>query len=669
MNAENRILELRELLHMHNYNYYIKNAPEISDFEFDALMRELQELEALHPELDDDNSPTRRVGSDLTKEFAQVAHKYPMLSLGNTYSKAEVADFYERVKRSLNEDFEICCELKFDGTSISLTYESGKLVRAVTRGDGEKGDDVTANVKTIRTVPLVLSGEGYPDSFEIRGEILMPWDVFDELNAERSRQGEQLFANPRNAASGTIKLQDSSVVAKRRLDAFLYYMLGEGLPADGHYENLQRASQWGFKISDTTKKCSTLEEIYEFIDYFDTARKELPYATDGVVLKVNSLRQQRNLGYTSKSPRWAIAYKFQAERAVTRLNEVAYQVGRTGVVTPVANLDPVQLSGTVVKRASLHNADIIEKLDLYIGDMVYVEKGGEIIPKITGVDVDARFMLGEKVTFATKCPVCGARLVRSEGEAAYYCSNEVDCPPQIKGRIEHFVSRDAMNIDSIGPETIELFYTYGLIKNIADLYTLEANDLLLLPRMGIKSAENIINSIRESLNVPFERVLFALGIRFVGATVAKRLARTFVTIDNLMNANIDALVGTDEIGERIAGSVVEFFAKESNRELIARLVNAGLKFTLDKEIVENKTEKLKGKTIVISGVFEKHSRDEYKEMIERNGGKNVGSVSKSTSFILAGANMGPAKLEKAQKLGVELISEDKFLSLLEQETL
>ena len=592
-----------------------------------------------------------------------------MLSLGNTYSKAEVADFYERVKRSLNEDFEICCELKFDGTSISLTYESGKLVRAVTRGDGEKGDDVTANVKTIRTVPLVLSGEGYPDSFEIRGEILMPWDVFDELNAERSRQGEQLFANPRNAASGTIKLQDSSVVAKRRLDAFLYYMLGEGLPADGHYENLQRASQWGFKISDTTKKCSTLEEIYEFIDYFDTARKELPYATDGVVLKVNSLRQQRNLGYTSKSPRWAIAYKFQAERAVTRLNEVTYQVGRTGVVTPVANLDPVQLSGTVVKRASLHNADIIEKLDLYIGDMVYVEKGGEIIPKITGVDVDARFMLGEKVTFATKCPVCGARLVRSEGEAAYYCSNEVDCPPQIKGRIEHFVSRDAMNIDSIGPETIELFYTYGLIKNIADLYTLEANDLLLLPRMGIKSAENIINSIRESLNVPFERVLFALGIRFVGATVAKRLARTFVTIDNLMNANIDALVGTDEIGERIAGSVVEFFAKESNRELIARLVNAGLKFTLDKEIVENKTEKLKGKTIVISGVFEKHSRDEYKEMIERNGGKNVGSVSKSTSFILAGANMGPAKLEKAQKLGVELISEDKFLSLLEQETL
>lgn len=665
MNPENRIFELRELLHRHNYNYYIKNAPEISDIEFDMLMRELQELEMLYPEFDDDNSPTRRVGSDLTKEFVQVAHKYPMLSLGNTYSKAEVADFYDRVKRSLNEDFEICCELKFDGTSISLTYEDGKLVRAVTRGDGEKGDDVTANVKTIKTIPLILSGEDYPASFEIRGEILMPWEVFEELNSERSQQGEQLFANPRNAASGTIKLQDSSIVAKRRLDAFLYYMLGDELPADGHYENLLRAAQWGFKISDTTKKCTTLDEIYEFIDYFDSARKELPYATDGVVLKVNSLRQQRNLGYTSKSPRWAIAYKFQAERALTRLNEVTYQVGRTGVVTPVANLDPVSLSGTVVRRASLHNADIIEKLDLYIGDMVYIEKGGEIIPKITGVDVDARFLLGEKVRFVTKCPVCGAPLVRSQGEAAYYCSNDIDCPPQIKGRIEHFVSRDAMNIESIGPETVELLFSSGLIKNIADLYTIEANDLLLLPRMGIKSAENIINSIRESLNVPFERVLFALGIRFVGATVAKRLARTFVTIENLMNADKESLVATDEIGERIAGSVVDFFTLEANRELIARLVAAGLKFTLDKEVTDGKTEKLKGKTIVISGVFEKHSRDEYKEMIERNGGKNVGSVSKSTSFILAGANMGPSKLEKARKMGVALVSEDEFLAMLE----
>lgn len=665
MSDEKRIYELRELLHKHNHNYYIKNAPEISDIEFDTLMRELQELEALHPELDDENSPTRRVGSDLTKEFVQVAHKYPMLSLGNTYSKAEVADFYDRVKRALNEDFEICCELKFDGTSISLTYENGKLVRAVTRGDGEKGDDVTANVKTIRSVPLVLSGEGYPDSFEIRGEILMPWEVFDELNAERSRQGEQLFANPRNAASGTIKLQDSSIVAKRRLDAFLYYMLGEELPADGHYENLQCAAQWGFKVSDATRKCKTLDEIYEFIDHFDVARKELPYATDGVVLKVNSLRQQRNLGYTSKSPRWAIAYKFQAERALTRLNEVTYQVGRTGVVTPVANLDPVQLSGTIVKRASLHNADIIEKLDLYIGDMVYVEKGGEIIPKITGVDVDARFLLGEKVTFATKCPVCGAQLVRSEGEAGYYCPNSGECPPQIKGRIEHFVSRDAMNIESIGPETVELLFSSGLIKNIADLYTLEANDLLLLPRMGTRSAENIVKNVQESLNVPFERVIFALGIRYVGATVAKRLARTFLTIENLMNATMESLVATDEIGERIAGSVIDFFANESNRELVERLRAAGLKFTLDKETTEGMTEKLKGKSIVISGVFEKHSRDEYKEMIERNGGKNVGSVSKATSFILAGANMGPSKLEKAQKLGIPLVSEDAFLAMLE----
>ena len=665
MSDEKRILELRELLHKHNHNYYILNAPVISDMEFDALMRELQELEALHPELDDENSPTRRVGSDLTKEFEQVAHKYPMLSLGNTYSKAEVADFYDRVKRSLNEEFEICCELKFDGTSISLTYENGRLVRAVTRGDGEKGDDVTANVKTIRSVPLVLSGDGYPAAFEIRGEILMPWDVFDELNAERARQGEQLFANPRNAASGTIKLQDSSIVAKRRLDAFLYYMLGEELPADGHFENLQCASKWGFKISDTTRKCTTLEEIYEFIDHFDVARKELPYATDGVVLKVNSLRQQRNLGYTSKSPRWAIAYKFQAERALTRLNEVTYQVGRTGVVTPVANLDPVQLSGTVVKRASLHNADIIEKLDLYIGDMVYVEKGGEIIPKITGVDVDSRFLLGEKVLFTSKCPVCGSALVRTQGEAAYYCPNNMDCPPQIKGRIEHFVSRDAMNIETIGPETVELLYSSGLIKNIADLYTLEANDLLLLPRMGMRSAENIVNSVRESLNVPFERVLFALGIRFVGATVAKRLARTFVTIERLMAASLEELIATDEIGERIAGSVVDFFANEGNRELVKRLTEAGLKFTLDKETTEGMTEKLKGKTIVISGVFEKHSRDEYKEMIERNGGKNVGSVSKSTSFILAGANMGPSKLEKAQKLGVALVNEDEFLSMLQ----
>jgi DNA ligase (NAD+) len=664
MTPEQRIYELRDLLHQHNYNYYIKNAPEISDFEFDAMMRELQELETLYPQFDDPNSPTRRVGSDLTKEFVQVAHKHPMLSLGNTYSKAEVADFYERVKRALNEEFEICCELKFDGTSISLTYEDGRLVRAVTRGDGEKGDDVTANVKTIRSIPLLLAGDGYPREFEIRGEILMPWEVFEQLNRERAEREEPLFANPRNAASGTVKLQDSTVVAQRRLDAFLYYMPGEGLPEDGHYENLQYAAQWGFKISDVTRKCRTLEEIYDFIDHFDVARKSLPYATDGVVLKVNSQRQQRNLGYTAKSPRWAIAYKFQAERAVTRLNEVSYQVGRTGVVTPVANLDPVQLSGTVVKRASLHNADIIEKLDLHIGDMVYVEKGGEIIPKITGVDTDARFMLGEKVRFVAKCPVCGAELIRNEGEAAHYCPNDTGCPPQIKGRIEHFVSREAMNIDSIGPETVELLYNFGLIHNISDLYNIEGNDLFLLPRMGAKSAENIVASIRRSLEVPFERVLFALGIRYVGATVAKRLARAFVTIERLMEAGVDELVAVDEIGERIAGSVVEFFARESNRELVLRLQSAGVRMALDEQAVAEKSDTLKGLSIVISGVFEKHSRDEYKEIIERNGGKNVGSVSKSTSFILAGANMGPAKLEKAEKLGVRIVAEDEFLTMI-----
>lgn len=665
MTPQERILELRRELHEHNRRYYVLNSPTISDYEFDMLLKELQQLEEAHPEMYDATSPTLRVGSDITKEFRQVQHKYPMLSLGNTYSKSEVADFYDRVKKSLNEDFEICCELKFDGTSISLTYEEGKLVRAVTRGDGEKGDDVTANVKTIRTVPLVLSGEGWPREFEIRGEVLMPWNVFDALNEERSRNGEPLFANPRNAASGTLKLQDSSVVAKRKLDAYLYFMLGEQLPAEGHYENLQAAAEWGFKISDTTRKCATLDEVFAFIDRMDSERKNLPFATDGIVLKVNSLRQQKNLGYTAKSPRWAIAYKFQAERALTRLNEVTYQVGRTGVVTPVANLDPVQLSGTVVKRASLHNADIIVKLDLYIGDMVYVEKGGEIIPKITGVDVDARFMLGQKVSFIEKCPECGTPLVRVEGEAAHYCPNDTACPPQIKGKIEHFVSRDAMNIDSIGPETVEMLFNYGLIKDIADIYTLCPEDLMFLPRMGAKSAENVVAAAQTSRAVPFERVLFALGIRFVGATVAKRLARAFGNIEALMSASLEQLTAVEEIGERIAASVISFFAKEANRTLVARLKEAGLKFELEEETMQARTEILKGQSIVISGVFVHHSRDEYKEMIESNGGKNVGSVSKSTSFILAGDNMGPSKLEKAQKLGVRLVSEDEFLAMLQ----
>lgn len=664
MNEVERILELRRQLHEHNHNYYVLSSPTISDFEFDALLRELQSLEEAHPEMYDATSPTLRVGSDISKGFTQVPHKYPMLSLGNTYSKSEVADFYERVKRLLNDDFEICCELKFDGSSISLTYKDGKLVQAVTRGDGEKGDDVTANVKTIRSIPLVLKGDSYPREFEIRGEILMPWAVFEELNQSREKQGEPLFANPRNAASGTLKLMDSSEVAKRKLDAYLYYMLGEELPAEGHYENLMAAREWGFKISETTRKCHTLDEVFAFIDHFDQARKELPVATDGIVLKVNSLRQQKNLGYTAKSPRWAIAYKFQAERALTRLNEVTYQVGRTGVVTPVANLDPILLSGTIVKRASLHNADIIEKYDLHIGDMVYIEKGGEIIPKITGVDTDARFMLGDKVRFITNCPVCGTPLVRAEGEAAHYCPNEFGCAPQMRTKIEHFVSREAMNIETIGPETVELLFNYGLIKNVADLYSLQMEDFMFLPRLGAKSAENVMAALAQSRQVPFERVLFALGIRYVGATVAKRLARAFGDIDSLIAATIPQLTAVDEIGERIATSVKAYFEKPANMELVARLREAGLKFSLEEEVTSNRTDILAGKSIVISGVFTHHSRDEYKEIIEQNGGKNVSSVSKSTSFILAGENMGPSKLEKAQKLNVKVMSEDEFLALL-----
>ena len=665
MNEVERIYQLREELHRHNHLYYVQNAPEIDDQAFDFLMRELQDLEAKHPECYDDNSPTMRVGSDLNKNFEQVIHKYPMLSLANTYSEAEVAEFYERVKKSLNEDFEICCEMKFDGTSISLTYEQGKLVRAVTRGDGTQGDDVTDNVKTIRTIPLVLHGEGYPQEFEIRGEILMPWEVFDQLNKEREAREEPLFANPRNAASGTLKLQNSSVVAQRKLDAYLYYLLGENLPGDGHYENMQAASRWGFKVSDIMRKCATLDEVIDFIRYWDVERKNLPVATDGVVLKVNSFRQQRNLGYTAKSPRWAIAYKFQAERACTRLNSISYQVGRTGAVTPVANLDPVQLAGTVVKRASLHNADIIEGLDLHIGDMVYVEKGGEIIPKIVGVDMDARFMVGDKVRFIDKCPECGSPLTRYEGEAAHYCTNDTACPPQIKGKIEHFVSRKAMNIDGLGTETIDQFYQEGMIQTIADLYTLQAPAIARLERMGKKSALNILEGIRASKNVPFERVLFALGIRFVGETTAKTLAKAFRSIDKLASASLDELLKVDEIGARIAQSIMAYFANEKNRELIERLREAGVQLEMEELDMSDYTDKLEGKSIVISGVFTHHSRDEYKEIIEKNGGKNVGSISKKTSFILAGENMGPAKLEKAEKLGVQILTEDEFLKLLE----
>ena len=667
MDVKERIDQLRAELHRHNYNYYVLNAPEISDKEFDDLMRELQDLETAHPEYMDENSPTQRVGSDLNKNFTQVEHRYPMLSLGNTYSESEVADFYERVRRGLEgEDFEICCELKYDGTSISLTYEDGRLVQAVTRGDGVRGDVVTDNVKTIRTIPLVLHGD-YPPLFEIRGEILMPWESFEALNREREAREEPLFANPRNAASGTLKSQNSSVVAARRLDAYLYYLLGEDLPGDGHYENLQVARTWGFKISEHMRKARTLQDIYDYISYWDTERKNLPVATDGIVLKVNSLRQQRALGYTAKSPRWAIAYKFQAERARTRLNEVTYQVGRTGAVTPVANLDPVQLSGTVVRRASLHNADIIEGLDLHLGDMVYVEKGGEIIPKITGVDTEARdASLGEKVSFITRCPECGTPLVRYEGEAAHYCPNETACPPQIKGKIEHFISRRAMNIDGLGPETVDLFYQQGLIRDVSGLFSLRVDDIQGLERMGRKTAENIVSGIAASRAVPFERVLFALGIRFVGETVAKKLARAFGSIDALRRADMQALTAIDDVGERIAQSITAYFANPQNRALVERLEQAGLQFSRTAEDMAGQTDRLAGQTVVISGVFARHSRDEYKALIEKHGGKNTGSISAKTSFILAGDNMGPAKLEKARKLGVRIVDEDEFLRMIDE---
>ena len=666
MSVKEQIEALRSELEQHNYNYYVLSAPTISDKEFDEKMKELQDLEAAHPEYYDSNSPTQRVGSDLSKEFEQVQHRYPMLSLGNTYSEEEVRDFYERTERSLNEPFEIVAELKYDGTSISLWYEKGRLVRAVTRGDGSKGDDVTANVKTIRSVPLRLRGNDYPEEVEIRGEILLPWAEFDRLNKEREEQEEPLFANPRNAASGTLKQQNPAIVAARKLDAYLYYVLGEHLPDDTHYGNLEAARRWGVKIPDVIKVCHNLQDIFDYIHYWDTERKNLPVATDGIVLKVNSLRQQKNLGFTAKSPRWAIAYKFQAERAETRLNSVSFQVGRTGAVTPVANLEPVLLAGTVVKRASLHNADIIEGLDLHIGDQVYVEKGGEIIPKIVGVNTEARtMMIGEKVRFITRCPECKTPLVRPEGEAAHYCPNDSGCPPQIKGRIEHFVTRKAMNIN-IGPETVEDLFNVGLVKNIADLYDLRITDLLTLERWAEKSARNLMNSLRESKAVPFERVLYALGIRYVGETVAKRLASSFHSIDRLMEASFEQLVDVDEIGDRIAQSVVAYFSDAENRQIVERLRAQGLQMEVSEEVLANRSERLKGLTFVISGTFTQHSRDEYKAMIEQHGGKNTGSVSGKTSYILAGENMGPAKLEKAAKLGVRIIREDEFLKMIEE---
>lgn len=664
MDEIKRIEQLRRELHEHNHRYYVENQPTISDMEFDALMHELQRLETAHPEMADPNSPTQRVGSDLGGEFRQVAHRYPMLSLSNTYNKQEVAEWYDSVKRGLGgEDFEVSCEMKYDGLSISLTYENGQLVRAVTRGDGVRGDDVTANVRTIRSIPLVLTGDEYPSEFEIRGEILMPWKVFERLNAEREKAEEPLFANPRNAASGTLKSQNSALVASRQLDAYLYYLLGEQLPSDGHYENLQEARKWGFKVSEGMRKVKSLEEIYNFIDYWDIERKNLPVATDGIVLKVNSQHQQRNLGFTAKSPRWAIAYKFKAERERTRLLGVSFQVGRTGAVTPVANMEPVQLAGTVVKRATLNNEDFIRSFDLHLGDYVFVEKGGEIIPKIVGVDTDNRDPDAIPVTFAEICPECGTPLVRYEGEAIHYCPNDTGCPPQIRGRIEHFISRKAMNIESLGPETIDDYYRHGLVKNVADLYDIDVQQING-DGSREKSARKIVDGIEASKQVPFERVVFALGIRLVGETTAKLLARHFQNIDKLMAATLDELTHIDGIGEVVAKSVITYFHTQNNVEIVERLRKYGLQMSLSQEQLDSHTELLKGMTIVISGVFQKHSRDEYKAMIEQNGGKNTGSISAKTSFILAGENMGPSKLQKAEKLGVNIINEDQFLEMI-----
>jgi len=664
--VKEKIESIRKQLNDHNYSYYVLSQPVISDFEFDRLMKELIDLETEYPEFKDPNSPSVRVGSDINNNFIQVKHQYPMLSLQNTYSEGEVTDFFNRVNKGLNEEFEIVCELKFDGTSISLIYENGRLVRAVTRGDGRMGDDVTENVRTIKNIPLILKGDDIPEFLEVRGEILMPWNSFDVLNKEREDQEEPLFANPRNAASGTLKLLDSRVVASRRLESYIYNIMGEGLPTDSHYENLMRAREWGLNVSDSMRKCKSKEEIFEFINYWNVERKNLPVTTDGIVIKVDSLIQQRNLGATSKFPRWSIAYKFNAEQAISRLESVTYQVGRTGAVTPVANLEPVLLSGTTVKRASLYNEDAINALDLHIGDMVYVEKGGEIIPKITAVNKEARqdnFLMGDKVRFASKCPDCGTPLIRNEDEAAHYCPNTEGCPTQIKGRIEHFVTRRAMNI-TIGPETITLLYDKGLIKDASDLYNLKFEDLVNLERWGETSARNLIESIEKSKSVSYERVLYALGIRFVGETVAQKLAQAFPNIDMLEKATFEELTSVDEIGNRIAQSLIDFFNNTEFKAFVDRLRKQGLQFELSEDVMASKTDKLKGLSIVISGTFELHSRDEYKAIILQNGGKNSGSVSKKTDYILAGDNMGPAKLEKAQKLGVKIIDEKSFLEML-----
>lgn len=662
--VKEHIESLRQQINQHNHNYYVNNAPVISDQEFDMLLKELERLEKEHPEYDDPYSPTHRVGSDLTKGFRQIVHERPMLSLGNTYSVGEVEEFVGRCRDGLpGQQVEIVGEMKFDGTSISLLYEHGRLVRAVTRGDGEKGDDVTENVITIKSIPLQLTGNDYPERFEIRGEILLPWKEFERLNQERAFNEEPLFANPRNAAAGSIKMQNSAEVARRGLDAYFYYLIGDNLPYDTHYDNLQAARRWGFKVSDITKVMHSIEEVDAYISYWDTERKNLPVATDGLVFKVNSLRQQLNLGFTAKSPRWAIAYKFQAERALTKLQFVSFEVGRTGVITPVANLDPVLLSGTIVKRASLHNADIVRQLDIHFDDMLYVEKGGEIIPKITGVELSQRLSGSLPIEFVTHCPSCGSVLERVEGEAAWVCPNTYGCEPQIVGRIEHFVGRRMMNIDGIGEETARLLFDVGLISNIADIYDLKMADLQSLEGFGQRSAERVLEGIEASKQAPFARVLFALSIPYVGETGAKKIARAVGNIDTLMSMTAEQLTQIEDVGPRIAASIVGYFVHESNRDIVERLRRAGVQLAVE-ESDQPKSDKLTGKSIVISGTFSQHSRDEYKAMIEANGGKNVGSISKKTDFVLAGENMGPAKLEKASKLGIQIINEEQFLEMI-----
>ena len=664
---EQRILDLRKEINEYNHQYYVLNAPTISDKEFDDKLRELQDLEESYPQYFDAYSPTQRVGSDLTQGFKQVKHARPMISLSNSYSVEEVADFLTRAENGLNgERCEIVGEMKFDGTSISLIYNKGRLERAVTRGDGEKGDDVTANVLTIKSIPLRLPADSnYPESFEIRGEILLPWKQFEKLNQERASKNEPLFANPRNAAAGTLKLQNSAEVARRGLDAYFYYILSDNLPFDNHFDNMQQAKNWGFKVAPVMQILNSIDEVRNFISYWDIERKQLPVATDGLVFKINNLRQQLNLGSTAKSPRWAVAFKFQAERACTPLKFVSFEVGRTGVVTPVANLEPVLLSGTIVKRASLHNEDIIRSLDIHNGDHVYVEKGGEIIPKIVGVEISKRIPDSTPLHFVTHCPVCGTPLTRIEGEAAWICPNKYECQPQIVGKIEHFVGRRMMNIDGIGEEVADQLFSVGLVTNIADLYDLTEERLTNLDRFQTKSAQRILKGINESRNVPFERVIFALSIPFVGETTAKVLAEATHNIDTLMSLNEEQLSSINEIGDKIAKSIVEFFKNDTNRNTIERLRNAGLQMAISEDELLNKTDKLEGKSIVISGTFALHSRDEYKKMIAQNGGKNVSSISAKTDFVFAGENMGPAKLEKAQKLGIPIINEEEFLKMIE----